>query len=369
MASIQTNLAANNALRNLSVTNSGLEKQIAKLSSGFRINRSGDDAAGLAIANKLRAEARSLQQASRNAAQGTAMLQITDGAVNTVSGILDRMKELATAANSASIGNQRSKLDAEFQELKAEIARIADTTQYQGANLVDGSLGLSITGGTALVGSNHITSLSISGAKTGTYTFTHAAGVATLSSGAGVGGVSQVLSVPAGSAGTYNFDKLGVSVGVSASVTATDLDTLTVIVGGTNEADFMVSSSGNYAGTDLVTLSGVDLTTGATGLNIASLDLNNASNAQAALSGLDSAIDAVNVAIGSVGAAQSRMEFAAANVATITQNVMAAESTIRDADMASETTQFTKFQILQQAGIAMLAQANSSAQSVLSLLR
>jgi len=130
MASIVTNIAANSAFRNVQVSSAGLDKQIAKLSSGFRINRSGDDAAGLAIANKLRAEVRSLQQASRNAAQGISMLQIADGAVNTISGILDRMKELASAANSASIGTESAKLDAEFQALKAEIGRIAATTQY-----------------------------------------------------------------------------------------------------------------------------------------------------------------------------------------------------------------------------------------------
>jgi flagellin len=111
------------------------------------------------------------------------------------------------------------------------------------------------------------------------------------------------------------------------------------------------------------------LTTASGGLNIAGIDVLNTANAQAALSALDLAIDAANTAIGTIGAAQSRMEFASANVATVTQNVLAAESTIRDADRAMESTMFTKFQILQQAGMAMLAQANSSAASVLSLLR
>jgi flagellin len=370
MSRIQTNVAANSAYRNLSMTSTALEKSITRLSSGFRLNRSADDAAGMAIANKLRAESRSLQQASRNAAQANSMLQIADGAVSTVSGILDRMKELATASNSASIGTQRTKLDAEFQALKAEIGRIASTTQYQGGNLVDGSLGLSVqAASTAVVGSNHITSIQLSGAAADTYTFTHAAGVATLSTGAGAGDVSQVLAIPAGVAGSYNFDKLGITIGVNASVTATDLNALTVVVGGTASADFMVSSSGNYGGLDRVSLTSINLSTGATGLNIAALDVLSSGNAVAALSALDSAIDASNTAIGTLGAAQSRIEFASANVATITQNVIAAESTIRDADMALESTLFTKYQILQQAGTAMLAQANASAQNVLSLLR
>ncbi|MCL4864746.1 MAG: hypothetical protein KJZ47_02555, partial [Gemmatimonadales bacterium] len=300
MASIVTNIAANSAFRNVQVSSAGLDKQIAKLSSGFRINRSGDDAAGLAIANKLRAEVRSLQQASRNAAQGISMLQIADGAVNTISGILDRMKELASAANSASIGTERSKLDAEFQALKAEIGRIAATTQYQGSALVDGSLGLTQTGGTMAVGSNNVTSIQLSGAKAATYTMAHVAGVATLSTPAGAGSVSQSLAIPAGVAGSYNFDKLGITVGVNSGVTATGLNGLTVIVGGTASADFMVSSSGNYGGSDLVSLSAVNLSTGGTGLNIATLDVLSAANAQTALAGLDSAINLANTAIGTI---------------------------------------------------------------------
>lgn len=280
MASIQTNVAANNALRNLTTTGIGLDRQIAKLSSGFRINRSGDDAAGMAIANKLRAEARSLQQAQRNAAQANAMLQIADGAIGTVSSILDRMKELASQANSDNVGvapnSQHTKLDAEFQQLLEEIDRIANTTKYQGTALVDGT---------------------------------------------------------------------------------------------TPTLSFMVSSSGAYAGDDLVEVDGIDLTTTGLGFTFGTDDILDSTNARLVLDKIDAAIDLANEAIGTVGAAQSRIEFASANVATITQNVLAAESTIRDADMAAETTAFTKFQILQQAGIAMLAQANSSAQSVLSLLR
>ncbi|MEI2719233.1 MAG: flagellin [Gemmatimonadales bacterium] len=361
MASIQNNIAANTAFRNVATSSAGLDKQIAKLSSGFRINRSGDDAAGLAIANKLRAESRSLQQASRNASQANSMLQIADGAVNTIAGILDRMKELATASNSSSIGTQRTKLDAEFQSLAAEINRIAATTQYQGSALVNGTLGNAVTGGT------YAGQTSLNGAQSGTYTFASAAGVATLSFGAGATLVTQAIAMPAG-AGTYNFDKLGVSVTNAAGYLVDGVNAQTIIVAGT-AVNFQVSSSGAYAGNDLVSLSQVNLTTGATGLNVAGLDVLSAANAQTALARLDTAIDLSNTAIGTIGAAQSRIEFATANVATVTQNVIAAESTIRDADMAMETTAFTKFQILQQAGIAMLAQANASSQNVLSLLR
>ncbi len=360
MSRIQTNVAANSAYRNLATTSAALERQITKLSSGYRINRSGDDAAGLAIANKLRAESRSLQQASRNAAQGISMLQIADGAVNTVSGILDRMKELASAANSASIGTQTDKLNAEFQQLISEIGRIAATTKYQGSALVNGTLGNTVDASSTYAGQ-----VTLSGAASGTYTFTSTGGVATLSFGAGATLQTQAISMPAG-AGTYNFDAFGITVTNAGGYTADGVNNQTIVVAGT-AVEFMVSSSGSYSGDDLVSLSQVNLTTA--NLGVAGLVLTDADTAQAALTAIDTAINTVNTAIGTIGAAQSRMEFAAANVATITQNVMAAESTIRDADMALESTAFTKYQILQQAGTAMLAQANVSAQSVLDLLR
>jgi flagellin len=360
MSVIQTNAAANNAYRNLTVSNKMLEAQITKLSSGFRINRSGDDAAGLAIANKLRAESRSLQQASRNASQANSLLQIADGAVNTISGILDRMKELATASNSSTIGTQRDKLDAEFQALKAEIDRIAATTQYQGSALVNGTLGNAVTGGT------YAGQVALNGAASGTYTFASAGGVATLSFGAGATLVTQAISMPAG-AGTYNFDNLGVTVTNAAGYLVDGVNAQTITVSGTS-VNFQVSSSGNYGGDDLVSFNQINLTTTALGISASTINTT-AANAQAALAALDTAINNANTAIGTIGAAQSRIEFASANVATATQNVIAAESTIRDADMALETTAFTKYQILQQAGVAVLAQANASAQSVLGLLR
>jgi flagellin len=365
MASIQTNVAANAAYRNLSSTGSNLDKQITKLSSGFRINRSADDAAGLAIANKLRAESRSLIQASRNASQAISMLQVADGAVGTIASILDRMKELASQANSDNIGSERAKLQSEFNELRSEIQRIAVTTKYQGAGLVDGTFGTSLDLATGTVDNVvGVAEVKISGTAAGTYTITSgAAGFLTMDNGAGI---TQTIANVA-NAQTLNFSVFGVSVRTVAGYVA-DSGVGTVVVAG-GSGKFMVSSSGSYGANDLVTVGSVKLTTDATGLNLNTLDLNSAANAQTSLSSIDLAIDTVNTAIGTIGAAQSRMEYASANVAVVTQNVMAAESTIRDADMALETTQFTKYQILQQAGTAMLAQANQAAQTVLSLLR
>ena len=269
---IQTNTAANFALRNGQVNGQATERSIQRLSSGFRINRAGDDAAGLAIANTLRANNRALSQAQKNAAQANSVLQIVDGATQTIASILDRMKELAmqSASDNAGVGatTARANLDAEYQELIGEIGRIADSTTYQGTSLF--------------------------------------------------------------SATTF---------------------------------EFVVSSSGTLAN-DKITFAGMAATTFAPGG-----DLTTDANADTAIAAIDTAIDAVNTFIGTVGAAQSRIDFASANVAIQLQNSQAAESTIRDAHMAYEMSQFTKNNILQQASQSMLAQANSNAQGILQLLR
>jgi flagellin len=348
------------------MSGTNLNKEITRLSSGFRINSAGDDAAGLAIANKLRGEGASLQQAGRNASQANSMLQIADGATNTVSTILDRLKELATEANSASIGTQAPKLDAEFQQLVAEIGRISATTKYQGSALVDGTFGATVAnagGGSTVLSVAGVTGATASGAPAGTYTLTSgSAGHLTMTSG----GISQTLTDVAG-AQTLNFSALGITLQTGTGYVA-DSGVGNVVVSG-NTASFMVSSSGSYNDKDLITLNAVNLTTGASGLNLTGLDLTTAANAQTALSRIDTAVDLTNTAIGTIGAAESRINFASTNVATISQNVTAAESTIRDADMAAETTQFTKYNILQQAGMAMISQANQSASEVLTLLR
>ena len=277
MSRINTNTAAYGAYRNLTMSSLSLEKSIQKLSSGFRINRAADDAAGAAIANDLRASGRALQAAQRNASQANSVLQIADGAVNTIATILDRMKELATAAASDNSGTTaRTNLDAEYQELVLEIDRLAATTVYQGTALLDG-------------------------AYTGT---------------------------------------------------------------------FLVSSSGDYAANDTITVDGTTLDmASATVLGAAAANLTSLANAQAELLKIDVGITAVGTAIGVIGAGQSRIEYASTNVASTYQNTIAAESVIRDADMAFEMTVFTKFQILQQAGTAMLAQANQAPQSILRLLQ
>jgi flagellin len=374
---IQTNTAANNAFRNMSVNSMNAERSIQKLSSGFRINRSGDDAAGLAIANKLRADGRGLAQAQRNTAQGAAMLQVMDGATQVISTMLDRMKELASSANSASIGDQASKLNDEFVALRSEIGRIVNTTEYQGTKLVNGSFGATETGtGDFLAanrsGAGEIASVKLTGASAGTVTLSTAtASTMTASIVTSTGTMTQTVATVAG-AQTLSFNQIGLEVntGTSFAVTANATSGTVVVAGGS--ANFQVSSSGDYANStngDLVGLTSVNLKTDSTGLDIDGLDLLTAANAQTALSDIDAAIGKLTDAIGTIGAAQSRFDFASQNVATMLQNVQAAESTIRDADMAYEMTQFTKNNILKEAAQSMLAQANQGTQGILQLLR
>lgn len=366
---IQTNVAANNAYGNLAKTGMALEKSIAKLSSGFRINRSADDAAGLAIANKLRSDVRSLQAAQRNAAQGTAMLQIADGAIGTISGMLDRLKELATQANSASIGAEAPKLSAEYQKITQEIDRIVSTTKYQGASLVDGTFGATVNTSSTALAAAGVSNVNLNGAAAGSYTLAAAATAATLTAATG----SQIVTgISTSAAGSVTFSNFGVTVnGGSSWVGALSLNGTNVTVGATTTADFMVSSSGSYTSNDRVSISAGNLNLAVSGLGLTTggTVLDTQAGSAAELTKIDTAISKVNSAIGDVGAALNRFDYATANTSSAIQNFTAAESTIRDADMAAEMTTFTKNQILQQAGTAMLAQANQAPQTILKLIQ
>lgn len=364
---INTNVAAINTHRALTVTNDKLGKALGRLSTGFRINRAADDAAGLGIANQLRATTRALQQATRNAEQANSMLQIMEGAAGKVEAILERMKELATQAASDNVDAQgRARIDEEFQALRQEIDRIVSTTKFQGQTLVDGSLGNYVDKDPAV--NNVFTvaaTLNLSGTAQGTYTFAVNAGgdEVTISDG---NGNEQTVAV-AGNEQVISFRGFGVTVVMQDGRDVTDLDGLEFTVED-GQASFMVSSSGNYNGADLISMADVDLRTSTLGLNQIQ-DLLTTENARNALSVIDGAIDQVNKGLGSIGAAQNRLEFALDNVRTAVENYAAAESTIRDVDFAAEMSEFTKYQILQQAGIAMLSQANTAPQTVLSLLR
>lgn len=377
---INTNINALNTLRNLNASEKSVADSTAKLSSGFRINKASDDAAGLAIANKLRNTGAALTQASRNADQASAMLQIADGAAQTLGGIIDRMKQLAAAAASASAGSgaddQRPKLQAEFDALNSEITRIVATTKYQGVGLLSGggTPAGHVLDASTITDVGDIASVKIgAGVTDGAYTLSSdgtSNGVVTLT----VGTTSQKLIAVDG-AQTLNFDKLGVTietgVGFKASTTTapasfdTQAFAVTAGAGATTGMDFLIGASGDATGNDLLT---VNLGAGITALT--NTDISSTQGAaETRMADVDTLLEGVNTFVGGLGAAESRINFAQQNLASTIQNTAAAESTIRDVDMAAEMANFTKSQILQSAGTAMLAQANQNGQSILRLFQ
>jgi flagellin len=376
---INTNVSAFNTMRQLGKSNQALSETIGRLSSGFRINRASDDAAGLGIANKIRADIRSLQQASRNAEQANSLLQVAEGAAQTVEGILERMKELAAQAASDNVDSTgRQRLDDEFDSLRSEITRIVNTTEFQNSKLLDGSFGTSVdtnvANSTILTGQD-VYSADLAGTSADTYTVTDQTGAANQLQITNTDGDSQVVTLASDGKQSVTFDQFGITLNLedafarNSDGSAGNSNTAGDVVVTGSSGSFMVSSSGSYSSHDLVTLSGIDLTLSTLTIDGANGDLTSASAAQTTLTNLDTAVGKVSDAFADVGAAQNRIDFASANVDITVENFQAAESVIRDADMAFEVSQMTRYQILQQAGTAVLAQANQTPQSVLSLLR
>ncbi len=270
---INNNVMAFNASRNLGMSNTSLGKSLEKLSSGYRINRAGDDAAGLVISQKLRAEVSGLRQATRNSQDGISFAQTAEGALGEVHNMLNRMRDLSVqAANDTNDAAARTAIKSEVDALAAEVGRIGTDTTFGGAAV-----------------------------------FT-----------------ATALSFQVGSEGAAG-NQIQLTVGTL----------------------------------DAATLGGSDLT---------ALDVSDATNARASIEAIDAAIAEVSTSRGALGAVQNRFESTIRNLQVTTENLSASESRIRDTDMAAEMVEFTKNQILQQAGTAMLGQANQIPQSVLRLL-
>lgn len=280
---INTNVASINAQRNLGRTAGALQGNFGRLSTGLRINTAADDAAGLAISEKLRAQIRGLSQAERNANDGISLLQTAEGAMNEVSGILTRMRELAVQSANGTVGTtEREFLNNEVTQLREEIDRIAAVTEFNGATLLNG-----------------------------------------------------------GSAGTDFTFQVGIG--------ATSNDQLAVNVGGTAAADLGAGVSGGPA-------------------SLASVTISTASGARESLAVIDQAISDISSRRGDLGAAQNRMQITIANLGSARENLSAANSRIRDVDVAQESAALTRNNILLQAGVSVLAQANQLPSVALSLL-
>src|SRR6185436_17552734 len=273
---INTNVSAIQAYTNLGRVDNALATSMAKLSSGLRITKAADDAAGLGIANSLRANNRALGQAAKNGEQASALLNVAEGGASAIEGILERMKELAAQSASANSGD-RAQLHAEFNTLRSEITRITDSTTYQGNKLLNGTLGNTLNlGGMTMDGDAGVqaSTIAINGTAAGTYTLNRVDG--THVDLADANGNVQRVTVVATGVQTINFDRFGISFKTSAAWncgadgTTPDGDTIVVTAGSTG-ADFLVSAAaGEYTDSDLVSLAtSVNLTTGASGLNIA----------------------------------------------------------------------------------------------------
>ncbi len=271
---VNTNTASLNAMTSLNKTNRNLAKSFERLSSGLRISRAGDDAAGLGVAENLDNIARSARVAMRNVNDGISVIATAEGATSEVSNILKRMRELAIQSSSETLADdERAYIQDEFEQLSSEVDRIATVTEFNGTNLTDGT-----------------------------------------------------------------NTQMDVQVGV-----------------GDTAADQITITLGDYQAATL-------------GVDTASMDLSTATGAQAAISGLDTALDTVSSNRSKLGAVQNRLESSLNNLETYHENLRSAESRIRDADFAYETAELTKNQIMQQAGVSVLAQAKGVSQSALNLI-
>ena len=389
---IATNVAAINAQRNLSVTGLKMGKVLEKLSSGYRINRAADDAAGLGISEKMRAQIRGNQQAVRNAQDGISMLQTAEGAMDEVHSILQRMRELGVqAANGtyAENGAERTSIGQEIEQLKNEIDRIAGATEFNGLSLLTGTLGGAtatdlVVGDTLTTGSDAMaTAIDVSGASAQTYTITSGgAGSLTLT---GADGSAQTLTgltdFAANESKVFNFSNVGVSITIQSGPAVktianaiTDLTAAandTVVVTGSGAAQIQVGANNG----DNLSISFNDMQTAqlgdASNLNALIADDQNVATislAETLLTEIDGAVEDVNAQRGELGATQNRLESVVRSLGVTVENLSAAESRIRDADVAKLSSQMVSNQILQQAGLSVLAQANTGPQAALSLL-
>lgn len=419
---VQHNLPAINAQNQLRVNLSNNQKATEKLSSGYRINRAGDDAAGLAISEKMRGQIRGLDQASANAQDGISLIQTAEGALQETHSILQRMRELAVQSANGTYQNEvdRENINKEVDALKSEIDRISSSTHFNGKKLLDGSMsgdevdGLAITG--AAGGSAKIDGIAATGtANTETGATIAFAGVvsADAETAKAVNELSNYLNktgvsitnadtspaadnatieigggytaTQTGTTAVWEIEKDGTKIGditIAGTFTsnegksgiskAGDVTTAvpalaegeTFVVNGSGELVLQIGANGDAD--QRVALSVEDQSSAGLGVN--AVNVSTRSNANTSIDLIDKAINSVSGTRADLGALQNRLEHTINNLTTSSENLTAAESRIRDTDMAKEMMNYTKSNILQQAAQAMLAQANVQPQSVLQLL-
>lgn len=362
---INQNAAAFNAWRNLTVTDGMMNRSLEKLSSGLRVNRAADDAAGLAISEKMRSQVRGLVQASRNAQDAISLIQTAEGALIEVHSILQRMRELAVQASTAVLTDgDRAQVVTEFGQIKSEIDRIASTTNFNGVNLLQGGLGSTIgTVGTGLVPNAGISAIASSGAAAGAYILGYVALTDRMTLTLGADSQTITVAPPSGfDTQVVDFTAFNVQVTVNSALTADIAANNTFQVTAGAASVLIGANAGNSISVQIS-----DMRVAA--LNITASQVDTVANAEASITALDAAIGEVSTQRANLGAYQNRLDHTINNLGVAAENLSAAESRIRDVDMALEMTRFTRHQILIQAGTAMLAQANQKPQSVLQLLQ
>lgn len=391
MAVINTNIAATMTTNALSRNDRDMAATMERLSTGKSINSAKDDAAGLAVSSRMTAQIRGLDQAVQNANDAISMIQTADGASIEIGNMMQRMRELAVQASNGTVtSTDQSSLNLEFVQLRTEIERIANQTQWNGENVLDGSAGTS-SNGTAVfqVGGNSLQTMSVAfgdwnlNASTtnvagvqAVYDFTiDDAGVAALAGDFVISDGQNTLTLDATTVGALtSVAELAAAIEADGSLTRlTASDGTTSLTLTYDNAEVVtvpptISENGS-AQTVTETTAGVTALSGVYGTDISAIKIDTDADANAAIASLDTAINGINAQRATFGAGMNRLEYAIDNLTNVSQNAAASRSRIEDADYAAETTELARTQIIQQAGTAMLTQANQQNQAVLALLK
>ena len=393
---INTNVASLNAQRNLGTSQASLNKSMQRLSSGLRINSAKDDAAGLAISDRMTAQIRGLNQASRNANDGISLAQTAEGALQESTNILQRIRELAVqSANDTNSASDRSSLDSEVTQLVAELDRIAETTAFNGREVIDGTMSDATFQVGANAGTNQTITFSIDSARSAdlgeevgyteyvaeelaTFTSTTGSGFAfTADVGSSTASVSVTINAVAATVAstivTSSTGAIVVNVSDLAGTSTITSSDIAAMINADSEASAFVDATGDTTDVN-ATVPTMSLTGGIAEVEAAgtttvdNLSVASRSQAVVTIASIDAALEDVDEIRGGLGAIQNRFESTIANLNNVAENLSAARSRILDADIAMETSAMTRSNILQQAGVSILAQANQMPQLALSLL-
>ncbi|MEO8220502.1 MAG: flagellin [Specibacter sp.] len=386
---VNTNIAANNAYRNLSTTQNALGKSMEKLSSGLRINRASDDAAGMAISEGLKSQVNGYTVAARNAQDGISVVQTAEGALTQVHSILQRMRDLAVqGGNDSNNDDSRKAIKKETTQLTEELTRMSDATKFNGKALLNGTepalkfqvgadgtandqitVNLANANVKAIANALNGGDLSTTGTKFAIADVTLVAGPASFTTTKG-GVATTVTTANLGVAGTFtSVEDYATALGKDAAFSANFTVSVEKNANGAGTGIVVTAKDGGTLTNGTNGTPGTGLAGGASGATVTGgLDFSTSTLAQASLNKIDEQIKTVSDARADLGAVQNRLESAVNNLNVGKENLTAAASRITDVDMASEMVSFTRSNILSQAGTAMLAQANQGNQGVLKLL-